>query len=451
MIQGYEINISQNQKVVMTPELRQAINILQLPIAELNYFIEQQLLENPLLQITEEKKDDVIRKDEVDWSEYFNEGRELRIPKEKKEEISFEKFITKENTLIEYLEGQLRLSNLSEEDFKIAKYIIGELDERGYLLYPLKGIADELDISLEKVEEILLLIQDLEPKGVGARSLAECLEIQLRKKGKLTDEIKVFINNYLLEVGRGNLKRIAKNLGISLKSVQEMVDIIRTLNPKPGAAYGAMNENKFIRPDVIIKKVGKEYFVLVNDKEVPSLTINKLYKQVLVKGSRDKETESYIIRNCNKAVGLIKSIEQRRITLFKVVSNLVEQQRDFLEKGTKYLTPLTLKDVANGVNVHESTVSRVVANKYVQTPQGLYELKYFFSKGMQNEKGKNISSRSIKKAIAEIIDKEDPKKPFSDNKISEILLKKGLKIARRTVAKYREELGILSSKQRKRY
>ncbi|SMB90620.1 RNA polymerase, sigma 54 subunit, RpoN/SigL [Desulfonispora thiosulfatigenes DSM 11270] len=452
------LNITQNQKLIMTPELKQAINVLQLPIAELNSFIDQQLMENPVLEIADEnqkaQKDnqkDEDKKNEVDWAEYFHDGRDFGFPKEKGDQVLFERFTTSDVTLKEYLEKQLSLYNLSMQEFRIAQYIIGNLDERGYFLCSFKDVANILNTSSEKVEETLSMIQDFEPLGIGARSLEECLEIQLKKKGLLTNELRFLIYNYLNDIGKGNLKKIAKDLGTCIETTQQMIDVIRNLNPKPGANYGSINGNRYIEPDVIVEKVGKEYYIIVNESNVPGLVINSFYKKILNEGTQDKKTESFIENNFNKAIWLIRSIEQRRATLYKVVSNLSEHQREFLEKGSKYLVPLTLKDVALQVNVHESTVSRVVANKYIQTPQGLFPLKHLFPGGLKNVQGENISATSIKKIIEDIVASENEKDPYSDSKLSELLKEKGLEVARRTVAKYREELGILVSSKRKRY
>lgn len=444
------LNISQNQKLIMTPELRQAINILQLSTVELNSFINQELIENPVLDIEENnRKED--NKNEMNWEDYVKGARGAEFPKEKHNEITFEEFTASEVSLKENLDKQLSFYNLDKQKYKIAQYIIGNLDEKGYFLECDEGHTNILKISPQKLEQVLFIIHDLEPTGIGARNLKECLEIQLKKEGKLTNEISLILKHYLKEIANGNLKKVAKELKVSIMDVQQMVDTIRKLNPKPAANYALMNDNKYIEADVVIKEVAEEYVVIINDSNSPRLIINSFYQNILTKEIEDEELKEYIEKNLNKAIGLIKSIEQRRETLLKITNNLLKQQMDFMKKGNKNLVPLTLEDVAIQVNVHESTVSRVITNKYVQTPQGLFPLKYFFSEGMKNTKGYNISTTSIKELIAEMIEKENPKQPYSDNMLTALLEKKGLKIARRTVAKYRNELGILSSKMRKRY
>ncbi|NMA01259.1 MAG: RNA polymerase factor sigma-54 [Clostridia bacterium] len=457
---GQQINLLQTQKLIMTPELRQAINILQLNTLELRNLIQEQLVENPLLETYGEDQDNQevsLEKEQekeefdIDLQEYFSDRSDLGYQSEPKETIPFENFITKSTSMEEYLEEQIKYFNLSDEDFALAQFIIGNLDERGYCNFITAEIAQQLEISEQKVEEIIGLIQRLEPPGIGARNLQECLIIQLRKKGLLTPILHEIITNYLDDLGQGRYVKVATNLEKTVREIQQLVDLLKTLNPKPGASFGSNQEVKFIVPDIIVKKIDEEYIILVNDISIPRLTINALYKGIMSNEKADKITKTFVERKFHGALWLIKSIEQRRLTLYRIASALVSLQRDFLDKGDKYLAPLSLKDVALEIGVHESTVSRAIANKYIQTPRGLFEMKYFFSTGLQTKSGDKISAQSIKKRIEDLVATENPKKPYSDQQIANILKDKGIQIARRTVAKYREELGILAAKQRKRY
>lgn len=453
---GYQLNLTQTQKLIMTPELRQAINVLQLSTLELTNFIQEQLLENPLLETTEEAPENVeVEKEneefDIDWQEYFADKSDIGYQKEVKEVVPFENYLSRTPSLQEYLEEQVRYSRLNDDDFALAQFVIGNLDKWGYCSFDTEQTAVDLGITSEKLDEIIELIQTLEPDGIGARNLAECLIIQLKKQNKLTPLLEQIINKYLDDIGKGKITKVANSLGISITQLQENMDVLKTLNPKPGAGFGSNQDTRFIVPDIIIEKIDNEYIVLVNDISTSRLMVNDLYKEILNSNSADKITKTFIERKLHGAIWLIKSIEQRRITLYRIANALVNLQRDFLDKGAKYLLPLTLKDVAEHVQVHESTVSRAIANKYVQTPRGLYPLKQFFSSGVKNKMGKKVSSQVIKKTIEDIINSEDPGSPLSDQKLCDLLQEKGIKIARRTVSKYREELGILSAAQRKRY
>ncbi|NLW23950.1 MAG: RNA polymerase factor sigma-54 [Clostridia bacterium] len=456
---GYHLNITQTQKLIMTPELRQAINILQLTTLELNNFIEKQLLENPLLDTSDEIQQTISEvseegeKFDIDWQEYFADGSDLGYSQQReiKEVLPFENVFIKSTSLEEYLEEQLRFQKLSPEELALAQFIIGNLDSRGYFTLNIQEVALDLGVSPEKFTKILKIVQNLEPDGVASTCLEECLIIQLRKKNQLTPLLENLIKNYLKDIGQGKLTKVADRLAIPVQKLQEQVDFLKTLNPKPAAGFGSNQDTRFITPDIIIEKIENEYIVLVNDVSTPRLMINSLYKEMINNPQADKGTRNFIEKKLHGAIWLIKSIEQRRITLYKIANVLVDLQRGFLDKGRQYLVPLNLKDVAERLDIHESTVSRAIANKYVQTPRGLYPLKFFFSSGVNNVTGKKISAEAIKKNIEDLIATEDPKKPFSDQKICQLLQQKGIKIARRTVGKYREELGIPAAVQRRRY
>ncbi|MFZ7101301.1 MAG: RNA polymerase factor sigma-54 [Peptococcaceae bacterium] len=455
---SYQLNLAQSQKLIMTPELRQAINLLQFSTLELNNYLQEQLLENPLLEVLDEEgqnnneNTEDLEKFDIEWQEYFQDGSDLGYQGEKKEPLPFEQFINQTSpSLQDFLEDQIRFLKLSDADLALAQFIIGNLDQKGYFTLPVIETAEDLEMDLEKFLEVLSLIQTLEPDGIGARNLEECLLIQLRKQQKLTPLLEELIKRYLKEIGQGKLVKIANNLELPIEELQRHVDVLKNLNPKPGAGFGSNQDTRFIVPDLLIEKIDSEYIILVNDSFTPRLIVSEVYKEIINNKGADEITRTFIERKLHGALWLIKSIEQRRITLYRIANTLVDLQREFLDKGTNYLAPLTLRDVAEKLEVHESTVSRAIANKYVQTPRGMYPLKYFFSSGVNNKSGKKVSSQVIKGVIEEIIAQENSKEPLSDQMLCNILQQKGLKIARRTVSKYREELGILAAAQRKRY
>jgi len=472
---GYNLNLEQTQKLVITPELCQAITVLQLSSMELSTYIEKQLEENPLLELIEDDAGDGWERaagekpgdpeeekheQGLSWEEYvedyFYDERDSWVSyhnkRQEQQEYGFEKFLSQAPTLSEHLMSQLNLSRCSCRDKLIGEYLIGNIDENGYLQVSLTEAAEQLKVGISEVGRVLTLIQSFEPAGVGARNLQECLLIQLEHLGVNNEIISELINNYLADLAKGRLVKIAQNLGVTIQEVQQAADFLRTLDPKPGRSYASMNDTRYIVPDVVLEKVGDEYIILVNDVAIPRITINSTYRSVLCKDkSADPNTRRFVESKLNAAMWLIRSIEQRRLTLYKVVSCLVELQKGFLDHGIKYLKPLNLKKVAEIVGLHESTVSRATSNKYIQTPRGVFEMKCFFSTGLSNTAGTMTSAGSIKKMIQEIIAAEDSKFPLNDQKIAELLRQRGIEISRRTVAKYRDELGIPAVQKRKRY
>ncbi len=469
---GYELNIEQTQKLIMTPELRQAITILQLSSIELSTYIEQQLLENPLLELRE---DESLREEEhadqekqieseekplnseIDWEEYFQDSSDLgtvyreRNP-EQQPDYSYENFLFQTPTLSEHLMQQLILSPCRCRDKTIGEYLIGNIDENGYLRVSLQEASFHLAADISEIATILKIIQSFDPPGVGARSLLECLLIQVKQLGIKNELLNKIIENHLADLAKGKLNRISQELGVTVQKVQEAADILKTLDPKPGRNFSSFNDTRYIVPDIVLEKVDGEYIILVNDVSIPRVTINSTYRSVLSKDKNyDTRTRRFVESKLNAAAWLIRSIEQRRLTLYKVANCLVKLQRDFLDHGVKYLKPLNLKTVAGIVGLHESTVSRATSNKYIQTPQGVFEMKYFFSNGLSNITGTMTSAESIKKMLQEIVAGEDATVPINDQKISELFRRKGIKISRRTVAKYRGELGIPPIRKRKRY
>lgn len=463
---GYGLRLEQTQKLIMTPELRQAITILQLSALELSTFVDQQLLENPLLEVVEdntagsnaEKENESGQSEErnesegtwdMDWDEYF-QRQEERITREYEPDPSqknrMEPFVTTAPTLQEYLLEQLHVQKLAIP-VKYAEYIIGNLDSNGYLEPTLEAIAKELKIPIETAEKALNVVQGLDPLGVGARNLEECLKLQLPLIPEAPAKMSEFLG-HLEDLAAGRIQRIATQMQITTAEVQKLADWVRKLDPKPGRRFSDAGEIRYIVPDVVIEEIAGEFIILVNDITVPRLGINQTYRKALSQSGED-ETRKFVEQRLNSAAWLIRSIEQRRTTLYKVANAIVKRQAEFLRKGVRYLHPLNLKDIAEEVGVHESTVSRATANKYVQTPRGIFEFKFFFASGIKNEQG--VTTEGIKQALKDLIAGESSKAPFSDQKLSELLKEKGMEISRRTVAKYRDELGIPSTALRKRY
>ncbi len=454
---SYGLTIEQTQKLTMTPELIQAIRILQFNTQELDSFVQGELLENPVLEFDrtadieppQEKNDfDLREKIREDYDDISYHQWEYS---KDKETFSFEQFVSRDETLEDSLLLQLTFSKLKGLELKIGRYLVESIDDNGYLTADLAQVARCFKTTEENVEKVLDVIQTFEPLGVGARNLKECLIIQLAARGLLDETIEYIILNHLEDLGDNKLSRVAKQMGIPVSQVQMICDLIRTLEPKPGRSFASDENVKYIVPDVIVEKIDGEYVVSTNEYSIPHLMVSPYYTTLSKETKNDEEVSKYLTDKFNSAIWLIKSIEQRRQTIFNVVTAVVEHQKDFLDKGPKYLKTLTLKQVADVLGVHESTVSRSINGKYMQTPRGVYEIRYFFSSGVAGRDGEGLSSNSIKTFIKEIIDGEDPKKPYSDQEMVEILSERGIEISRRTVAKYREGMNILSSSKRRRY
>lgn len=457
---GMGLHLEQTQKLVMTPELRQAIVILQLSTLELAEYIQQELEENPILELREDPENLILEGSEevddldFDWAEYFADGSDLgyvRVPSEKKEQHLQENYLAAEGqSLHDYLLLQLKLALKDSLDLTIGSFLIGNIDQNGYLKISLKEAASCLKVHPGQVWRVLEIIQRFDPPGVGARDLVECLLLQLRQYRDIPAGTEKIIRHFLADVAEGRLAKIARQLGLSLSEVQAAVDFIRKLDPKPGRTFGSHRDVRYIIPDVIVERVGNDYVVLINDVAAPRLGINPHYQALLRQEACDGQTRKFIEEKLNAAAWIIRSVEQRRLTLYRVVSCIVEEQREFLEKGIKYLKPLTMRQVAERLGLHESTVSRATANKYVQTPQGLFELKFFFTSGVAKRDGV-AAAESIKKLIAEAVTHENPSSPLTDQQLTDLLQQQGIQISRRTVAKYRDELGIPAASKRKRY
>ncbi|WP_312667358.1 RNA polymerase factor sigma-54 [Tissierella praeacuta] len=455
---SYDLTLEQSQKLIMTPELRQAIELLQFNSLELKEYIANEMEENPMLESLGSSEefdnlDKYTNDNDIDWKEYFEKYDDIsyrpQIDKNIKE-YNYEAFVSYEPTLKEHLMSQLRFIPLENKEYKIGENIIQNIDENGYLSASTEEIAKFMKCGKEEVEIILDIIQTFEPIGVGARNLKECLAIQVKNKMDANHYIITIIEDYLEDLGYNRIQKISKELNLDLKEVQEACDYIKRLEPKPGSSFRSDSEDiRYIIPDAEIQLIDGELVVILNDVTGPRLNINNYYKG-LMKSGGDKKTIDFLNEKFNSAMWIIRSIEQRRNTIKRVIESILKFQKNFFIEGEIALKPLTLKDIADDIDMHESTISRATNGKYVQTPRGLFELKYFFSSGILGDEG-DISSTSIKVKLKDIIDNEDPKKPYSDQKISELLKMQGINISRRTVAKYRDELCIPSSSMRRRY
>ena len=454
----FNLNLTQEQRLVMTQQMQLSIKLLQMSTCDLREYIENEFLENPILEgnfdfVQEEKKyeDKIDYKEMIKYLEFDNYGSQSYGEYNKDDDVSPFNFISEKESLTEFLQEQI--SEADEDDYikAIVSYMIENIDGRGYLDMPLEDICKELKISLELGEEALEVLQDLEPDGIGARDLKECLKIQLLKKGMLDENLEIIIDEYLNLIADNKYNVIAKNLKITPKEAQDLGDTIKKLEPKPSRGFFTGDEVKFIIPDAAIRKIDGQYFVIMNEGVIPRLSINSLYKNIL-NNKDDKSTENYVKERLNSAMFLIKSIEQRKSTLLRILEKVVENQKEYFDNGQKYLKPMTLKEMADMLGIHESTVSRAIKEKYILTRFGTIKIKDLFTTGLSKTEGngEDVAVVNIKKKIKELIDREDKKKPLSDQAICDYLNEKKLNISRRTVAKYREEIGIKSSSKRKR-
>lgn len=461
-----KLGLTQNQRLVLIPALKQVLKIFQLPLLELRENINQELLENPFLEevestdeyaaientteVTDSKENedsyDIGGLTYEDWKNYFESGPERSDSQygyyDDSKEYDFDNIITKEPTLYEFLLEQLRLATNDTEEYRIGEIIIGNIDENGYLSTPIEEIANGIDnVEIAKVERVLELIQTFDPVGVGARNLRECLLIQIKEKEHPL-ALKILIEHWD-DFEKRHYNNIAKALGLTIEEAQKACSYILKLEPKPCRNFGSSSETRII-PDIIVDKIDEKYIIRVNDDGLPRLGINKFYNTLL---NRDTNpgTKEYIKEKLQQAYNIIKGIEERRKNLLKISRIIVDIQKDFLDNGIEYLKPLILNDVANKSGLHESTVSRLTSNKYIQTPFGFIPFKLFFSNKISKEDGLSLSSSSIKEMIRELIVSEDTVNPMSDKKIMGVLANKGMKLARRTIAKYREEMNIPAS------
>lgn len=475
-----------SQQLRMTPQLQQAIKLLQLSRLELEGAIRKELDENPVLEEIQEATDDEPapkaetpsqeapetaetqaaadprQQDEFEWENYLDTS--YKPPQGTMggtdEIMNYENLISTTTSLHDHLMWQMGLGGFNDEEQAAMAILISYVDEDGYVKTPFEEMAKEEDCSAQDLEEMLPFLQEFDPPGIGARDLKECLLIQAKHLEEDTNDLVKLLNDHIKDLEKKNYNGIAKAMNLPLEDVIEMCKIIYTMDPKPGRVY-MPQDTQFVTPDVYVYKVGEEYMVSLNEDGLPRLRISNLYKNILKgdqpgiganpkPGSGGENAQNYIQDKLRSAVWLIKSIHQRQRTIYKVTESIVKHQHDFFEKGPGFIKPMILRDIANDIGMHESTVSRVTTNKYVHTPRGIFELKYFFNSGISKTDGDSLASESVKLKIKNLVSDEDEKNPLSDQKIVELLKKDGIQIARRTVAKYRDMLKILPSSKRKK-
>jgi len=472
------------QEMKINPRLYQAMDLLYMPLLDLQQHIKQELLNNPFLELEEpavapeeelapdkeQEKEEKEKEEQIDWEEILLDGFEAGGRRAEYEEREYyEPVPVDTRDLADHLRDQLNLMRLSDRQVLLGEEIIGNIDDNGYLTCSLEQVLEGLNdwvrkeghnwtedgqplepFTLEEAEEMLAIIQGFEPAGVGARDLRECLLLQFRDTG-LEDTLAYrIVHDYFDQLINHRWSEISKELSITPRDVQAAADEVAKLDPKPGLKYAAPADN-YITPDLIVEKIDGEYLVFLNDTSLPRLKLSRAYREI----ARDKnkfqgENKEFISSKLNSANWMIQAIEQRRQTMLKVMNFIVDRQHEFFERGVQYLKPLTLREVAEVINMHESTVSRVTNEKFVQTPRGVLPLKFFFSSGLSTTTGEDVSARGIKARIQKLVAEEDPRRPLTDQAIVNILKEEGIQIARRTVAKYRDQLGVLSARMRKR-
>jgi RNA polymerase sigma-54 factor len=484
---GLQQSTQLKQELKINPRLYQAMDLLYMPLLDLQQHLKQELLNNPFLEMVEpeeeeeeeapgdpeassttqdEQKDGA---DEIDWEEILLDGFDAGGRREEHEEREYYEPVTVDTRdLGDHLRDQINLLDLTPRQQFLAEEFLGNIGEDGYLASSLEDILtgandalreaaerasreDDLRLyTLPEVEGMLGVIQSLDPPGVGARDLRECLMLQLREAGLEQSVPYRLVRDCFDELINHRWSEISKRFGISPADVQRAADEIAKLDPKPGLIYSSAGDN-YIIPDLIVEKIDGKYHVFLNDANLPRLKLSRAYQEIARdKKKFDGESKEFISNKLNSANWMIQAIEQRRQTMLKVMNYIVERQRDFFEKGVQHLKPLTLREVAEVINMHESTVSRVTNEKYVQTPRGVLPLKFFFSSGLSTTAGEDVSARGIKAQIQKLVSEENPRHPLTDQAIVNILKQRGVNIARRTVAKYRDQLGVLSARMRKR-
>ena len=463
-----------SQKLILTPSLQQAIKLLPMTTVELAELLNQEMVENPLLEestVAEEppaeptaatEQEQAAEKareergdtwDDADYAyffgEYLDDGYRPRQPQEVRELPPIENTLSTKSSLADHLMWQLSLQTSDASVREIGAAIVGNIDDDGYLVASVDEIAALGDWDVSAVEKALEYVQAFDPIGVGARDLQECLLLQLRHLGLGGTPAETLVRDHLRLLQNHRIPELSKLMGIEPEEVKTHIELIKNLDPKPGARYTPA-DSQYVIPDVYILKTDDGYRAVLNEDGLPQLRISPVYRLLLDKGGEtSNETRAYVKDKFRSALWLLKSVDQRQKTILKVATSIITFQRDFLDRGIEHLRPLVLRDVASDIGMHESTVSRVVNNKYMHTPQGVYEMKYFFHSGINSSYGESVSSVTIKQRIKKIIEGEDQRRPLSDSKIMNMLQKEGLALARRTIAKYREELKIPTSNQRK--
>ncbi|HHN64756.1 MAG TPA: RNA polymerase sigma-54 factor [Nitrospirae bacterium] len=462
------------QKLVLTPQLQQAIKLLQLPQLELTQAINQELAENPFLEEVQEEEVQAKENEKMEETEentqddlplplerlmsfrvdeYFEErssdGRDLGYFNPGIEsQPSFEQFLSTSSTLYDHLQWQLRLLSVDDKIKEIAEVVIGNLDDNGYLRLTDEELSRISNSSVDDVRRAVRVVQELDPPGVGARDLRECLLIQIRALGLGNTLVEKIVMNNLHDLEKRNYNAIARKYNSPIEDVMMAVEIISGLDPKPARNFSSQEIN-YIVPDVFVIKTDDGYQITLNNEGIPRLRINSYYRRLLNKKDLSKEEKKFLRERYRSADWLLKSLDQRNKTIYKVTESILKFQREFFDKGPQYVKPLNLRDVAEDINMHESTISRVTLNKYLACSHGIFSFRFFFSSALKGENG-SVSSTVVKEMIKKIIDEEDPRKPYSDQKIADMLKEKNIKIARRTVAKYREEMRIPSHTHRRR-
>jgi len=483
-------SLKQTQNLMMTPQLQQAIKLLTLTHLEMTNAIAQEMVENPMLEevsdddgkieeTLQEQRDDekltmetteaksqdfdtptVVERDDFDWNSYienYNSSsssgptpQDMSAP-DSDDMPSYENMISKGTSLPEHLEWQLRMEELTEKEWMVAERIIHNLDQAGYLQVTMDEIINETGVDSEDALLVQEMIKSLDPLGCGASTIEECLLVQAKVMEQRSPLVEKIIIEFLPLLQKKDYDKMAKDLGVPRERIKEAELIIQGFNPKPGLLVNS-EEPHYVTPDIFVVEMGGEFVVQMNEEGVPRLRISNLYQSIMKtqgKSEQGDTAKDYVQDKVRSAMWLIKSIQNRQRTIMKVAKAIVRQQRDFFRKGPSHLKPMVLKDIAEEIGMHESTVSRVTTNKYMHTPIGTFELKYFFSSGIGKEGGNEISSEALKLRIRKMIENENPKRPLSDQKIAELLSREDLQVARRTVAKYREMLGIPSSADRK--
>lgn len=471
------LQLSQEQRLhmVLAPQLRQSLEMLQAPVLELRAMIRAEMDSNPTLEevspgttqievekevpeVEDQKALDFRKEFEIlsrlddEWRDYFfqeKEGRHYSSYDEEKRNYMMDS-ITQGESLQEHLIRQLALAEISDADRAMGEVIIGSINEDGYLTTPIEELASTAGTDPHHLQDILSVIHEFDPPGVGARDLRDCLQIQLERIGKSDSLAGRIVENQLDRLASRKLQDIARALKVTVEEVEAAATFITTLEPKPGRAYNT-EVSAYISPEVVVKRVDGEYIIIMNDDDLPRLRISKQYRSLMHDQSTRKDVKDYIEERIRSSAFLIKSIHQRQHTIYKIATEIVRVQTDFLDHGISHLKPLTMVEVASVVGLHETTISRAVAGKHMQTPQGVFEMKYFFTPGLKTTDGSVISNKTVKDAIATLVNGEDPAKPLSDQDILEILTQRGIHLARRTVAKYRIALKIAPSHMRKKY
>ncbi len=461
---GQYQNLSLQQ--TLAPQLQQSLQILQSPMLELRGLVQQELEINPVLEVDlkepvdpskneddgqfEDEFKELSRLDE-EWREYLSQNSSFNgndPEAEKRRQHMFDSH-TGGLTLQQHLLEQAAMVNYTPLEREIAEHIIGNIDEGGFLQVGPEEMADDQRWDLEDVEAILQDIQTYDPPGIGARNLRETLLLQLERMGREDSLEYRVVDSCLDDLARKRIPQIARRLGAGVDQVQQAANFIAGLDPKPGSQFES-SPNSYIIPDVLVEKVGDDYTVTLNNDYIPQLRISNTYKDIMGEG-KARDVKSYIREKIRSGKFLIRSIHQRQETIHRIAEEIVARQREFFEHGPAHLKPMNMSQIAEIVGVHETTVSRAISGKYMQTPRGVYEMRYFFTTGYKTESGEDMSNTSVKNAIKDLVDNENPRKPLSDAAIEKQLKKRGIPVARRTIAKYRNELGILSSSMRRQY